>query len=156
MPFDTPFMLGPFAVDAEGRLAPRDPEAMPAFLVRWRGRVVRARLRQAGPHRGRLVLSSVLGRVPSTGTAADAVPRANSFVAIRWVTRQVPDAWQLGLLPDHRLLLQAEAETALPITASALLTELTGFLLRLAPYLELLEEVGLARPGAGTVNTWPG
>ena len=52
MPFDAPFMLGPFAVDAEGRIAPRDPDAMPAFFFRWRGRVVRARLRQAGPEQG--------------------------------------------------------------------------------------------------------
>ena len=37
MPFDTPFSLGPFTVDAEGRLAPGSQEDFPSFSVVWRG-----------------------------------------------------------------------------------------------------------------------
>ena len=66
MPFDVPSFLGPFSVDEHGRLAPRDPNALPAFLFRWRGRVIRARMRGAEPELGRLQLRSVLGRVPSS------------------------------------------------------------------------------------------
>ena len=39
---DAPFMLGPFAVDAVGRLAPRGPTALPGFFFHWRGRLIRA------------------------------------------------------------------------------------------------------------------
>ena len=39
MPFDAPFKLGPFSVDSEGRLSPREPAAAPAFLFRWHNRV---------------------------------------------------------------------------------------------------------------------
>ena len=38
----------------------------------------------------------------------------------------------------------------MPITAAALITEITRFLLALAPYLDLLDEAGLAVLGAGT------
>ena len=41
MPFDAPFNLGPFAVDAMGRLAPSGPAALPGFFFRWRGRLIR-------------------------------------------------------------------------------------------------------------------
>ncbi len=44
MTFDPPFRLGPFEVDSEGRLSPVVHEASPAFLFRWRDRVVRSRL----------------------------------------------------------------------------------------------------------------
>lgn len=150
MPFDAPFMLGPFAVDAEGRLAPRDPDAMPDFMFRWRGRLVRARLCHATARHGRLILRTVLGRVPSTADTAAPDARMQSFTALRWLPRSLPACWQLGLLPDHSVLLRAEAEIPLPITASALLGELTGFALSLAPYLDLLESLGVS---AGMVKT---
>ena len=44
MRFDAPFKLGPFSIDAEGRLTPYEPASAPAFLFRWHDRVVRARL----------------------------------------------------------------------------------------------------------------
>lgn len=157
MPFDAPFMLGPFSVDAEGRLAPRDPEALPAFLFRWRSRVIRARLRSGLPEHGRLLLRSVLGRVPSTGDTIDPTPRTQSFVALHWLPGNLPPHWRMALLPDHRILLEAGVDVALPITASSLVAELTGFLLTLSPYLDVLEELGI-RPfdlsdAAGTANT---
>lgn len=156
MRFDTPFLLGPFTVDAEGRLAPRDPQALPAFLFRWRGRVIRARLRPGPPEQGRLLLHSVLGRVPSTGHRTDPAPRTQSFVALHWLPGRLPPQWCLGLLPDHRVLLEAGTDVTLPITASGLLTELTGFLLTLSPYLDVLEELGIGPFGvadSGMVKT---
>lgn len=155
MPFDAPFMLGPFSVDAAGRLAPSSPTAIPAFLFRWRGRVVRARLGQPEADRGRLMLRCVLGRVLSTADAADGL-RAQSFAALRWLSRELPPLWEIGLLPDHRVLLEVQAEIAVPITATGLIAELAGFVLSLAPYLELLEELGVAPLGAsapGMANT---
>lgn len=154
MPFDAPFMLGPFSVDAEGRLAPRDPAALPAFVVRWRGRLIRARLGQSVPQHGRLVLLTVLARVPSTADATGPGSRGSSFAAMHLLRRSIPRSWRLTLLPDHRVLLEAGAEIALPITASGLLGELTCFLLALAPYLDLLESLGMAAPAeAGMVKT---
>ena len=154
MPFDTPFMLGPFSVDAEGRLAPRDPEALPAFVFRWRGRMVRARLGQPVPQHGRLVLRTVLARVPSTADAAGPAARESSFAAVHVLRRSMPAAWRVSLLPDHRVLLDVGAEIKLPITASGLLGELTCFLLALAPYLDLLDGLGMGAPAeAGMVKT---
>jgi hypothetical protein len=155
MPFDAPFMLGPFSVDAAGRLAPGSPTAMPAFLFRWRGRVVRARLGAAGPGRGRLMLRCIPGRVPSTARVVKGV-REQGFAALHWLRADLPPRWALGLLPDHRVLLEAQADIAVPITAIGLVAELVGFVLALAPYLELLEELGVAPTGAseaGTANT---
>ena len=43
----------------------------------------------------------------------------------------------------------AETRIALPITAAALITEITRFLLVLAPFVDLLDEEGLAALGAG-------
>ena len=40
MPLDAPFRLGPFIVDADGRLSPGTPEPFPSFRVAWRGHVV--------------------------------------------------------------------------------------------------------------------
>ncbi|HET8996972.1 MAG TPA: hypothetical protein VFN42_09915 [Acetobacteraceae bacterium] len=146
MPFAAPFMLGPFLVDAQGRLAPRDAEALPAFLFRWRGCAIRARLRPAQADRGRLVLRGVLGRIPSSGDATDLAGRAQCFTILRGLPRLLPQHWQLMLLPDHRVLLESSAEVTLPITASGLLTELTVFLLTLAPYLDALVALRSATP----------
>ncbi len=149
MPFDAPFKLGPFAVDAEGRLSPHVPDAPPTLLFRWRQRVVRVRLDQTeDAAAGRLVLQAVLGRVPSTASTPDGVVRPRSFALLHWMPRAAPPDWRLHLLADHRVRLQTERAIALPITATGLLTEITRFLLVLTPYLELLDEAGLtAHPG---------
>lgn len=155
MPFDAPFMLGPFAVDALGRLAPSDPTALPAFMFRWRGRVVRARFAQASPDRGQLLIRVTLGRVASTAAPHDSDLRARSFALLRHLPRTLPENWRVFLLPDHGVRLEAESELALPIKASDLLVELAGFLLRLGPYLDVLEEDGIAGAtcGNGSMNT---
>jgi hypothetical protein len=153
MPFDTPFILGPFLVDAEGRLAPRSPDVPPAFVIRWRDRPVRARMVQTQPDDGRLWLQATLGRVPSTVSDAGGAARPQSFALLRGLKRVLPAAWRLRLLPDHRAMLETEARIALPITATGLLTEVTLFLLSLAPYLDLLDEAGF--PTALALNHDP-
>lgn len=152
MPFDAPFMLGPFAVDAMGRLASRAPDAMPGFFFRWRGRMIRARFEPADPERGRLVLQATLGRVPSTAGPRDSGLRRQSFQLLRLLPRALPGPWRMLLLPDHRVQLEADSRVTPPLTAVDLLVELTRFLLELAPYLDLLDEAGIAGASAEAGN----
>jgi hypothetical protein len=149
MAFDPPFKLGPFTVHSGGRLSPGEPDNIPAFLFRWRDRVVRARVAQVSPDDGRLTLQSTLGRVPSSASVSDEELRPRSFAVSHWLPKSVPPDWRVLLLADHRVWLDAETRIALPITASALITEITRFLLVLAPYLDLLDEDGLTVIGAG-------
>jgi hypothetical protein len=155
MPFDAPFMLGPFAVDAMGRLAPRGPHALPGFLFRWRGRVIHAKFEQSDPQQDRLVLYATLGRVPSTAGAREMGSRRQSFQLLRLLPQALPGPWRVVLLPDHRVRLEADSEVVLPITATALLVAVTRFLLELAPYLDLLDEAGIAGASAapGSAST---
>ena len=141
MTFDGPFTLGPFSIDAEGRLAPARPDLSPGFSVRWRGRVIHARLSQRDSRDGRLRLRSTLGRVPST--AVDPTARTVCLRAISALPPTLPEVWTVRLLPDHRPQLEAETTVALPITVSTLVTEMTAFLLELSPYLDILDEAGV-------------
>ncbi|HUB16814.1 MAG TPA: hypothetical protein VMB34_33070 [Acetobacteraceae bacterium] len=153
MPFDAPFILGPFAVDAMGRLSPCSGTALPGFLFRWRGRMIRAKFTQDGAGECRLLLNTTLGRVPSTAGTDNPRLRPDSFQALRALPRSLPGRWRVALLPDHRVRLDADAEIV-PNTATELLVELTRFLLELAPYLDVLDEAGIAAAGeAGSVNT---
>jgi hypothetical protein len=152
MPFGAPFKLGPFTVDAGGRLSPGEPDDIPAFLFRWRGHLVRAWLAQASPNDGRLALRSTLGRVPSTASVSDETLRPRSFAVLRWLPRSVPSGWRVLLLADHRVWLESETRIALPITAAALVTEITRFLLALGPYLDLLDEEGLRALGGSELR----
>ncbi|MBN8875233.1 MAG: hypothetical protein J0H67_20545 [Rhodospirillales bacterium] len=143
MPFDAPFNLGPFAVDASGRLAPRNGTAeSPGFLLSWRGRSVHAHLQDA-EGASRLVLEVALGRIPSTAGERTLDQRPRSFATLRVLPTGLPEGWRLHLTPDHRLRLKAERLIELPITVTLLVTELTCFLLTLAPFLDLLDEVGM-------------
>lgn len=157
MPFDAPFVLGPFTVDAEGRLLPIADAPFPAFALRWRDRPVEvwlARPPEGGV--GRIGLCAGLGRVPSTGDAGRRQGghglhrRAETFAVLRGLPALLPAGWRMDLLADHSVGLSAEVQLALPATAAALLGAVTRFLLEAAPYLDLLEESGVA---AGTVNT---
>src|ERR1700733_3198897 len=87
MPFDAPFMLGPFAVDAMGRLAPNGPAAFPGFFFRWRGRAIPAKFEHTDPPRGRLVLQARLGRIPSTANPRDSGLRPQSFQLLNLLPR---------------------------------------------------------------------
>lgn len=143
MPFDAPFKLGPFSVDAEGRLSPCDPIKAPVFLFHWHNRLVRARIDQADIETGRLVLQVTLARVSSTASTPDETLRPRSFALLHWLERSVPPAWQVVLLADHRIRMETHASIALPITAAGLITEIVGFALQLVPYLEVMDEGGL-------------
>jgi hypothetical protein len=148
MPFDAPFKLGPFSVDSEGRLSPGEPERAPDFLFRWRDRVVRARLVEAEAGHGKLLLQATVARVPSSASAPDETLRPRTFALLHWMEKSVPADWRVQLLADHRVWLETERRIAMPITAAALITEITCFLLDLGPHLDLLEEVGLRVPVA--------
>ena len=51
----------------------------------------------------------------------------------------------MALLADHRVWLETDTQIELPITAAGLIIEITRFALDLAPYLELMDEMGLTR-----------
>jgi hypothetical protein len=144
------FRLGPFAVDSEGRLRP-DPVEGARFDFEWRGRAISAAL-----HEGAIAARALLGRMPTSAIAAAARPGA--FAALAELPALAPPGWAIALHPDHRIELGWSAPLAGPVNAPALLARLTGFLLDLAPYLDLLEEAGIVLSGepSGTANTCPG
>ena len=141
MPFKEPFILGPFSVDAEGRLSPARQGVSPGFSVRWRGRIVHARLEQCVGHDGCLHIWSSLGRVPST--ASDPVTRVACLAMLRSLLSALPPAWSARLLPDHQPELEVETIVTLPIRVTNMVAELTSFLIVLSPYLDLMDKAGL-------------
>jgi hypothetical protein len=149
MPFDAPFKLGPFSVDCAGRLSPGEPDRLPDFLFRWRDRCLRARLADAEVGHGKLILQATVARVPSSASTPDETLRPRTFALLHWMEKSVPADWRVRLLADHRVWLETDRRIAMPITAAALITEVTLFLLELGPHLDLLEEVGLSMPAAG-------
>jgi len=160
MPRDAPFVLGPFTVDARGRLRPTDDGPLPAFSLCWRGCTVEVALRQgdAAADVAVMALRAGAGRVPSTATGGS-IGRAAVFAALAGMPGLLPPGWRVLLLPDHRLELTAEAGLAMPATVAELLCAVTGFLLAAAPYLDLFGEAGVETAGredGGRVNTCPG
>ena len=150
MHFDAPFRLGPFSVDAEGRLSLSRPAAAPAFLFRCQDRVVRAHLEQSDADVERLTLQVALARVPSSASTPDGTLRPRSFALLRWLEKAAPPAWRVVLLADHRARLETKRRINLPITAAALIGGLTSFALDLAPYLALMDDIGLTVSEHGT------
>lgn len=161
MPLDMPLTLGPFRVSEDGQLALAHADSLPRFHVVWHGCRVDALL-GADAVGGMLQLEAELGRVPSTAIAgADAASlRSTVFAAVRGLPSVLPPGWSVALQADHRVLMHAGRRLDLPTTACSLVSELTLFLLALAPYRDLLAELGV-EPAAGvaapgTANTWPG
>jgi hypothetical protein len=164
MPFGSPFRLGPFIVDEAGRVSPGAPDRFPSFSVCWRDRVVHLRLAHApapGSAQGSLGVEVVLGRVPSTadgGAASGAARREDAFAVLRGLPSVVPAGWEVAVLADHRVRLALETGLEVPTRATALVTEVTLLLLELAPYLDVLDEAGIAAlprsgaAGAGMAN----
>ncbi len=149
--------LGPFVVGRDGLLRPSEPGSRPAFSVRWRGRLVQARLEAAGAGAdGTLALETVLGCVPSTASCS-AVPvlRERVFALARILPGHLPPAWRVRLLPDHRIGVEARIALRVPVAASDLLAGLTSFLLCLGAYFDVVEETGagFAPSSAGAVGT---
>ena len=129
----SPFDHGPFLVEPDGALVPR---RAPALRFAWRGRRCEARLAE-----GRVSLAASAGAVPYTAERPAARPGA--FAAIGRLPADLPDGWRARLLPDHRLLLETEAELPGPATAITLVGALVGFALALDPYLDRLESAGV-------------
>ena len=152
----TPGMtLGPFRVDANGALEATQSTPAPGFSCRWRNRALHAKLLPGDRSDWRLLLQAPLARMPSTARPPDAMRRASGFTLLRGLPAMLPQGWRIGLAADHRVLLQAERRAPLPITATALVAEITVFLLTLAPYLDVLEEAGLTAlsESPGTAST---
>src|SRR5262249_22675046 len=141
MPLRAPFNLGPFVVDAEGRLSPARSDVPAGFSIRWRGRVVHAHLLQSDPLDGRLHIWASLGRIRST--ALDPSTRQACFAVLRNLLGCMPDSWTAHLLPDHQPKLEVETTVSLPITVTNLVTELALFSLMLTPYLDILDDAGV-------------
>ena len=139
MPLNPPYILGPFSVDVEGRIAPRTGAEMPNVLFQWRGRRMHARM-VGHDADGSLCITTTLGRVPSSADPACAALRPLSLAILRGLPDALPARWRIRLLADHRARLEAEIAMPWPVTAVALVTELSRFLLALAPYLDLLDE----------------
>ncbi|MFL1463813.1 hypothetical protein ACI6QG_16510 [Roseococcus sp. DSY-14] len=131
--------LGALAVDRDGRIFPAPGSPAPALRFRWRGRPCEARLEP-----GRLRLSALAGRIPST--AEPGADRPWTVREVQAVPRALPGGLVLRVTPDHRLRLEGEAPAGGTVTA--LLGELVRFALALDPYLERLESAG-----AGTAKT---
>jgi len=150
-----PLTLGPFRVGAAGALEPIESDPAPKFSCRWRHRVIYARLLPGEELDWRLQLRVPLARVPSSVGAPAVARRSPSFALLRDLPATLPDGWRVGLAADHRVLLEVEHRAFLPMTATGLVSEITTFLLTLAPYLDVLDETGLTVPSdpVGTLKT---
>ena len=144
MPFKTPFNLGPFTVDNKGQISPRTNEPAPGFTFRWSGRTIHARLMPGGEDTMNLSLKARLGRIPSTaGSGSES--RMQTFDVLRAMPATLPAGWRIRILPDHQFRLEVERHIDTPTTATALVTQLTCFLIALSPYLETLDEAGVSQ-----------
>ncbi len=127
------FPLGPFIVESSGKLTFRSPERGAGFSFIWRGRRFSAALRESS-----ISLTGILGLVPSS--AAGARRREAALENLRALPRALPPGWALRLTPDHRVQIKAIEDMEWPAHATELILPLVRFLLRLAPYLDLMDE----------------
>ena len=122
-----PLILGPFAVARDGALQPRQPAEPPALRFCWRGRRCEAAVAADGVR-----LAAIAGRIPSTAEAG--ADRASAFEMVAALPRSLPPGWRLQLLPDHRIRLEAAADTAPAPTATSLIAAMVRFALAMDPY----------------------
>jgi hypothetical protein len=141
-------MLGPFKVGPNGLISPATPTHMPSFGVRWRERLVQARISEDSEGMGTLRLTSRIGRVPSTAQEPGCRPAALGIV--RDLPELLPESWGVRLAADHSIVMEARTRLALPVSAVSLVTQLSSFLLALSPYLDVLDGEGM---GVGMVRT---
>ena len=88
MPFDAPFMLGPFAVDAWAGSRP-EPNALPGSVPLARPRDPR-QVRAGGAAAGPILLRVTLGRIPSTAGPHDSGQRERGFQLLRLLPQALP------------------------------------------------------------------
>ena len=141
--------LGPFAVDRDGTLKPREPGLRPAMRFAWRGRWCEAALAEE-----EVQLATLAGRIPSTAEAG--ADRPSAFEAFAALPGSLPPGWRARLLPDHRLRLEASAPLPEPPTVTELVAAMVRFALALDPYLDRLETACGTGASSGTEKTWPG
>ena len=140
--------LGPFAVDRDGTLQPREPGLRPAMRFAWRGRWCEASLSHES-----VQLAALAARIPSTAEAG--ADRSQAFEAIAALPDSLPPGWRARLLPDHRLLLESSAPLQEPPTATELVAAMVRFALALDPYLDRLE-TACGTPGGPAGGPSPG
>ncbi len=148
MALDRRVRLGPFLVDENGGITPpRDEDAR--FTLRWRGCVMHAALRALGEDAAESIelrMLAVLGRVPSSAEASGEA-RNQVLTRLREANREASGNLRLGLSADHRVLMRECRAFAAPLTSRALMAEVTGFVLGVAPYLDFAAEAGVAPAG---------
>ncbi len=156
MPFDQPFPLGPFSVDATGRLYPTTEGRFPAFHVRWRGHGVDVAMERMQDASGLLALVIRAGRIGSSADDAADISqprRQRAFTLLHQLRPLLPADWRLELAADHCVRLLIHHAIAMPARAHDLLTLVTHSLLAAAPYLDVLAEDGVL---PGSEKTCPG
>lgn len=129
--------LGPFAIAPDGSLSPRAPGLRPALRFAWRGRRCEAELLG---HALRFRVQA--GRIPSSAERGQR--RRQAFAAAGALPPELPPGWTLRLTPDHRLEVEAEAETAARSTAVGLVSEMVRFGFALDPWIDRLEAGGVS------------
>jgi hypothetical protein len=134
------FRLGPFKVDAAGRLFPGSEGMRPGFGFRWRGRPVEVRLDERS-----IDLRTSVGLLPSTADSPVCQLRAEALAVVRWISRQLMGGWRVRVRPDYSVHLETEISLAEPATAAVLIAEITQLILAVDPLLLLFDEY---RPGA--------
>jgi hypothetical protein len=127
------FPLGPFLVEESGRLTFRSPNQEAALSFMWHGRRFSARIVP-----GRINLTSIIGNVPST--AAGPHRRQPALGCLRALPSVLPPGWAIRLTPDHRVHIDVAETMDWPAHATDLMLPLLRFLLKLGPYLDLLDE----------------
>lgn len=142
-----PLNLGPFAVDQDGALRPRDADRPPSLRFSWRGRRCEAAVAAEG-----VQFATIAGRIPST--AEPDADRASAFEMVADLPGSLPPGWQLRLLPDHRIQLETAAGMHPAPTATRIIAAMVRFALALDPYLDRLDSAS-AGP-SGTLKAWPG
>jgi len=130
----TPFPLGPFLVEADGKLSFRAPQNRAVFSYLWRGRRFNAVLAS-----GEISLAAAIGRVPSSADGR-ASRRLAVLNLVRALPRVMPPGLAVRLLPDHRVDILLHRALDWPANTGALITPLVQFSLAVAPYFDLFDE----------------
>ena len=82
MPLDAPFRIGRFLVDCDGKLNLGTPDAAPALYLRWHGLAVSVHLTGSAAG-GRLALSAIAGRVPSSASSPGGARREQALATLQ-------------------------------------------------------------------------
>ncbi len=132
--FEAPLPIGPFLIEADGRLSLRAPQTRPGFSFSWRNTSFTVKLDDAG----QMELRAIGGRIPSTSDGRGR--RDGALEVLRALPTCLPPAVRLSLLPDHRIQVETDFTHGWPTTAASLIAPIVAMLMRVAPVLDLLRE----------------